>query len=140
MNLDNALHIAVAAHKGQKDKADNPYILHPLRLMMRMQTETEMIVAVLHDVVEDSDWTLDMLRDEGFSQEILAAVDCVTRREGESYQAFNERLAPNPLARKVKIADLEDNMDIRRLPTVTTEEQARMNRYLETWRYLREFA
>lgn len=77
--LERAIAIAVQAHQGQRDKAGAPYILHPLRLMMRMQTEAEMIAAVLHDVIEDTEWTPDGLRAEGFSAGIIEAIECLTR-------------------------------------------------------------
>jgi len=136
MSIEQAIQIALQAHKGQRDKAGAPYILHPLRLMLRMQNEQEMITAVLHDVVEDSEWTLDALRDAGIAQDILDAFDCLTRREHESYEEFIARLAPNPLARKVKIADLEDNMDLRRLADLRDKDQSRLQRYLKAWKFL----
>src|ERR687889_661940 len=113
--IEDAVSIAAQAHKGQKDKANAPYLLHPLRMMLRMDSEAAMMAAVLHDVVEDTDWTLERLRGEGFSAEVLDAVDCLTHRDGESYQEFVKRVRTNPIARQVKIADLEDNMNIRRV-------------------------
>jgi (p)ppGpp synthase/HD superfamily hydrolase len=85
--LERAIQIAVQAHMGQKDKGEEPYILHPLRVMFKMRTDLERMVAVLHDVVEDSEWDLDHLRDEGFPNQVLAAVDCLTRRSNESYSS-----------------------------------------------------
>jgi len=110
--LEKAISIAVEAHKGKKDKAGQIYILHPLRAMFRVDTEDEKIVAVLHDVVEDhSDvWPVKRLRKLGFPKRILDALDCVTKHEGESYEDFIKRSASNPIALKVKLADLEDNM------------------------------
>jgi (p)ppGpp synthase/HD superfamily hydrolase len=135
--LDKAILIAALAHQGQKDKVDQPYILHPLRMMLRFQAETEMIVAVLHDVVEDSpDWDFERLRAEGFSEEIVAAVDHLTRREAESYEEFVERSGKNPLARRVKLADLEDNMDLTRLKKLSGNDRARLARYHKAWRKL----
>jgi (p)ppGpp synthase/HD superfamily hydrolase len=133
--LNKAILIAAQAHLDQKDKMDRPYILHPLRMMLRFQSETEMIVAVLHDVVEDNpDWNFDRLRQEGFSEEIILAVDHLTRREDETYEEFTERAQKNPLARKVKIADLEDNMDIRRYPAeLNDKDQERLARYHRAW-------
>ena len=107
--LEDAISIAADAHKRQFDKAGAPYILHPLRMMMRMTSEAAMMTAILHDVVEDSDWTLEGLREVGFSEEVLTAIDGATNRSGESYEQFIERAATNPIARQVKIADLEDN-------------------------------
>jgi (p)ppGpp synthase/HD superfamily hydrolase len=135
-NLDTALSIAIQAHAGQQDKAGQPYILHPLRLMFQMETEEEMITAVLHDVVEDSPWTLDDLRQAGFSQAVVTAVAAVSRQPDESYEAFIERLLPNPLAAKVKRADLADNMDVRRLRTMTAKDRERIEKYHRAWQVL----
>ena len=131
--LEKAIGIAVAAHRGQKDRNGAPYILHPLRVMGRVTTTKEKIVAVLHDVVEDTDWTFDDLRQEGFSDEVLAALDRVTKREGEAYEDFVTRSGNQPLARRVKLADLEDNMDVRRLAKVSEEDGKRLERYLTAW-------
>src|SRR5215212_3273750 len=102
--LEDAIALAVEAHRGQLDKSGQPYILHPLRVMFRCQTDPQRIVAVLHDVIEDTGRTADDLRNLGYSEEILAALDCVTKRPGEPYEAFAERAAANPIARVVKIA------------------------------------
>src|SRR5436305_1493029 len=110
--LENAIRIAVEAHRGQKDRAGKPYILHPLRVMHSVETDDERIVAVLHDVVEDTYWTLERLAQEGFPPHVLNALDCVTRREGEEYSDFVERTATNAIAIRVKLADLKDNSDI----------------------------
>src|SRR5262245_11766928 len=134
--LEKAILIAAQAHLGQKDKAGAPYILHPLRLMMRMDSEDAMIAAVLHDVVEDSDCTLEQLRGEGFSEEVLHAVDCLTNRDGESYDEFIARVQPNAIARQVKIADLEDNMNVKRIGEMTPKDLARIEKYHRAWRAL----
>lgn len=134
--LEDAIQIAAEAHKGQPDKAGAPYILHPLRMMMRMKTEAEMITAILHDVVEDTDWTIEKLRERGFSEEVLEAVECVTNREGESYDQFIERAAKNPIARQVKIADLEDNMNIQRIGEIKPEDLTRLEKYHKSWHVL----
>lgn len=135
-NLERAIAIAVEAHTGQKDRYGASYILHPLRVMARVSTDPEKMVAILHDVVEDTDWTFDDLRREGFSEELIAALDCVTKREGEAYEDFVKRSAANPLARRVKTADLEDNMDLRRAEKLTEKDLERMNKYLRAWRFL----
>jgi (p)ppGpp synthase/HD superfamily hydrolase len=135
--LAKAIRIAAEVHDGQQDRFGAPYILHPLRVMMRMTSEEERIAAVLHDVIEDSDWTLHNLCKEGFSEVILQAVDCLTRRQGEPYFEYIERLKPNPLARAVKIADLEDNMDMKRIDTVTNKELDRLARYHQAWLILK---
>ena len=127
--LERALVIAAEAHQGALDKGGAPYILHPLRLMHQMTTVDEQIVALLHDVVEDSPWTLDALCAEGFSEEVVAAVDGLTRREGETYDDFIARGVTNPLARRVKRADIEDNMDLRRLGEIGEKDLERLQRY-----------
>jgi len=113
-----------------KSKGGEPYILHPLRVMFKMRTDDfERMVAVLHDVVEDSEWTLDHLRNEGFPDHVLAAVDCLTRKSDEPYEDFIERVQINTLARTVKIADLEDNLDASRLPELTDKDIERIRKY-----------
>ena len=134
--LERAILIAAQAHLGQRDKAGAPYILHPLRMMMRMESEAAMIAAVLHDVVEDSDWTLEQLRGEGFSEEVLQAVDCLTSREGETYDEFISRVRSSEIARRVKIADLEDNMNVKRIGEITPKDLARVEKYHRAWRAL----
>jgi (p)ppGpp synthase/HD superfamily hydrolase len=138
--LENAIKIAAQAHQGQKDKAGAPYILHPLRMMMRLKTEAEMITAILHDVVEDTDWTIEKLREKGFSEEVLEAVECVTNREGESYEQFIERAGKNPIARQVKIADLEDNMNIQRIGEISPKDLERLEKYHKSWSALTKAA
>jgi (p)ppGpp synthase/HD superfamily hydrolase len=134
--LEAAIQIAVQAHAGQKDKNGQPYILHPLRVMARVQTDDEKIVAILHDVVEDTSWTPDQLRKRGFPEHILQALDCVTKRAGEAYEDFVTRSASNPIAIRVKLADLEDNMDLRRLPEITPKDHERLSKYLAAHRRL----
>ncbi len=136
--LEDAIALAVQAHKGQRDKAGQTYILHPLRVMMRLDTEAERMAAVLHDVVEDTPYTLERLRELGYPQEVLFALECLTKREGEDYEAFIERVRPHPLARRVKLADLEDNMDVRRLTAVGPREAERLARYRAAWARLKE--
>ena len=136
--LIKAIDIAVECHSGQKDRAGEPYIQHPLRMMMKMKTAEEKITAVLHDVVEDSSITINDLRKEGFTENILKAVDALTKRKGESYKTSIERVKKNPLAVKVKIADLEDNMDIRRLKRITEDDRKRLNRYLKYFREIKQ--
>ncbi len=127
--LARAIAIAATAHQEQFDKAGAPYILHPLRMMQQMGTDEEKIVAVLHDVVEDTPWTLEMLRAEGFSETVLAALDGVTGRAGESYEAFIARAQSNPISRNVKLADLQDNMDTRRIRSLTEKDVERVRKY-----------
>jgi len=131
--LERAIRIAVNAHAGQKDKAGAPYILHPLRVMMKMAGDIEMIAAVLHDVIEDTACTLDKLRREGFPEEIITALDYLTRREAETYPDFIKRVKENALALRVKLADLEDNMNADRLPLITEKDRQRLAKYREAF-------
>ena len=134
--FDRALKVALKAHFGQKDRGGKAYILHPLRLAMRVKTDNEKLAALLHDVVEDSDVTLNELRELGFGEEVVEAIDCLTRREGESYQVFIERLSGNKLALRVKIEDLKDNLDLTRLENITEEDFRRIQKYLNALQYL----
>jgi len=136
--LEDAIALALEAHRGQVDKAGEVYILHPLRLMLAMTTEAERMVAVLHDVVEDSSVTLADLRARGFPEEVVVAVDCLTRREGETYEQFVERLKPNALARTAKIADLRDNLDLSRIAQPTPKDRQRQERYRRSLRLLED--
>lgn len=135
--LERAIEIAVQAHKGQQDRNGQPYILHPLRVMAQMESDETRIVAILHDVVEDSaEWDLERLRTEGFGERILTALDAVTKREGEAYADFVARSARDPLAVIVKLGDLRDNMDIRRLDELTPRAVERLGRYLAAYQLL----
>ena len=127
--LDRAIELAKQHHEGQTDKAGKPYIEHPLRVMNQVESEEEKIVAVLHDIVEDTDISLDDLRNEGFSKEVVDAVECLTKQDGENYDSYIERISFNPLAVKIKLADLEDNRDLTRLPEVTDKDLERVEKY-----------
>lgn len=135
--LEDAILLAVEAHRGQTEKGGNPYILHPLRVMFRLESETDRIVGVLHDVIEDTRYTLQDLRSIGYPEPLLQALDCLTRRETETYEEFITRIRANPLARRVKLADLEDNMDVRRLPGLTDKDAERLKKYLNAWTLLK---
>ena len=135
--LQRAIEIATEAHQGQLDKAGRDYIGHPLRVMEMGKTEDEKIVGVLHDVIEDTDWTFEKLAEEGFSQEIISALRCVTKlSENENYDDFIDRVKKNPLAVAVKINDLTDNMDIRRLPYLSDKDVKRLKKYLKAYKRL----
>ena len=127
--LDRAIELAKQHHEGQTNKAGKPYIEHPLRVMNQVESEEEKIVAVLHDIVEDTDISLDDLRSEGFSEEVVSAVECLTKQDGENYDSYIERISFNPLAVKIKLADLEDNRDLTRLPQVTDKDLERLEKY-----------
>jgi len=132
--IAKAIEIAASAHKEQKDKSGADYILHPLRVMERGQTEVEKICGVLHDVVEDSDWTFEALENEGFSAEVIATLRCVTKiSEDEEYEKFIDRISQNPIAVQVKINDLLDNMDITRLKELNEWDLKRLNKYLKAY-------
>ncbi len=127
--LEKAIEIAVEAHRGQLDKAGKIYILHPMRVMLRGKNETEQIVGILHDCVEDTPVTIEMLQLEGFSKEILDAVECVTKRQNEDYGDFIHRILENPLATQVKLYDMEDNLNRERIPFPTPKDEARFAKY-----------
>ena len=131
MNLAKAIEIAASAHSEQKDKGGSPYILHPIRVMMSLNTEEEKIVGVLHDVVEDSeDWDFDRLREEGFAEDIISALMSVTKQsDAENYEAFIERAGRNQIGRNVKIADIKDNLDVTRIGNLKEKDLLRINKY-----------
>ena len=133
---DHALRIAIRAHKGQKDKSEREYVMHPIRVAERCKDPRAKIVALLHDTIEDTNVTQEYLRSEGFPEEVIGAVLSVTKQKGENYEDFVSRAAANAIGREVKIADLEDNMDIRRLHEFTDEDVARLRKYLRAWKYL----
>jgi (p)ppGpp synthase/HD superfamily hydrolase len=135
-DLGEAVLLAVKAHYGQRDKAGAPYILHPLRLMFRQNSEAARIVAVLHDVVEDTPVTLEQLRDSGFAEEVVEAVDCLTHDPRDSYDEYIAKIKGNPIARIVKLADLEDNMRLERLSDPAEKDWERLRRYHRVWKEL----
>ena len=138
MNLERAIEIAVSAHKGVKDKGGNPYILHPFRVMLSLNSEEEKIVGVLHDVVEDAeDWTFEKLQDEGFSNQILEGLQSVTKTsEDENYDEFVQRALANTIGRQVKIADIKDNLDVTRLDILTEKDVKRLQSYKKSLKIL----
>lgn len=127
--LSKAIQIATKAHEGTVDKGGNPYILHPLRVMVQLDDNTSRIVAVLHDTVEDTDITFDNLRKEGFTEEIIKGIDSVSRRNNETYTDFIKRCKKNPIGRKVKLADIKDNSDITRIPNPSQKDYERLEKY-----------
>lgn len=135
--MERAIEIATEAHRGQLDKAGCDYIEHPLRVMAAGKSLDEKIVGVLHDVVEDTNWTFEDLAAEGFSAEVIEALRCVTKlSESEPYDKFIARVKRNPLAVAVKLNDLSDNMDIRRLPYLSDKDVKRLKRYLKAYKQL----
>lgn len=137
MNLDQQLSlatsIAIGVHKGQFDKNDKPYLNHVFRVMNAGQTLQEKIVGVLHDVIEDSDMTIEDLINYGFETDILDAVNAMTHYENEDYDEYIDRVISNPIAIRVKINDLTDNMDIRRLKIMDDESIGRLKRYFSAY-------
>jgi (p)ppGpp synthase/HD superfamily hydrolase len=133
--LEKAILFATEAHEGQRDKNGEPYILHPLRVMFKVRAQGEcevvQIAAVLHDVVEDTGATLDDIEDE-FGAFVRMTVGTLTEREGEKYTDYIERVAERPSATKIKLADLEDNMDPKRVTT----EFGLYKRYFKAYRRL----
>lgn len=129
MDIELAISVALQAHKGQFDKGGHPYILHPLAVMNRVESMEEKIVAVLHDVIEDSEVTIEELRGLGFSEEILTAIQLLTRWAEDSYEEFIEKTTTNRAARNVKIADIKENMNISRIKNPTEKDYNRLVRY-----------
>ena len=129
--IEHAIEIAANAHAGQRDKAGQPYIFHPLRVMFRVNGEHEQMAAVLHDVVEDTAITIDDLAREGFPPEVLRAVEALTKLPGETRLEAAARAAADPVARKVKLADNAENMDLSRIPNPTEKDYARCREYEE---------
>ncbi|MBC7428183.1 MAG: GTP pyrophosphokinase [Bacteriovorax sp.] len=135
-HLAKAIQIACKAHENQVDKANKPYILHPLRLMMKFENINEQIVAVLHDVIEDSETTLIDLRNAGLSDEIIDAIDALTKRPGLEYQIYLENISKNSLARSVKIEDIKDNLNLTRLQNVSDKDLERAKKYHAALQFL----
>lgn len=129
--LDDAIFLAAKYHRGQFDKGGHPYILHPLKVMHYTRSDDPEIqmIAVMHDLVEDTEVTLEYLEFMGFSQRVLDGVDALTKRDGESYADYCERIVVNMDAVIVKMADLRHNTDIRRLKGITQKDTARMQKY-----------
>ena len=131
-----ALELAVEKHKNQTDKAGNPYILHPLHVMENVNSKEGKIIAILHDIIEDTDVTEDYLLKIGLSKRIIDAVVALTRSKDMDYQEYIKNLSSNPLAKEVKLADLEHNMDLKRLPTLEEKDLDRNRKYQIAYHYL----
>jgi (p)ppGpp synthase/HD superfamily hydrolase len=136
-DLERALQIAVQSHAGQKDKSGAAYIFHPIRVMMRCTTPNAKIVALLHDVVEDTAVTFEQLEAEGFSAEVLATLRLVTHHPDVPYEEYIGHIMADRTAVEVKIADLEDNSDIRRLQEIDERTVARLTKYLSAYRRMK---
>jgi len=136
--LEKAIKIALTAHENQVDKGGKTYVLHPLRLMVQMPTEELQIIAVLHDVVEDSSYTFEDLIKEGFTAEVIEALRALTKQENEQYDDFIQRVKKNPLAIQVKIADLKDNSNVDRIQNPTEKDLERVKKYKKAIEFLNE--
>ena len=134
--LERAIEIAARTHAGQLDKGGAPYILHPLRVMLRVAPGVQQIVAVLHDVVEDSAVTFEDLEREGFSAEVISGLRAVTKVEGESYEDFVARVALDPVGKAVKLADLMENSDLSRIAEPSQKDLERVAKYGRAIQYL----
>lgn len=134
--FDKAVEIATKAHEGQSDKSGKPYIGHVMRVAQRCKTQKSKVIALLHDVIEDTPITPNELKAEGIPADIVEAVLTLSRRQDEPYEEYINRVVPHPLCCEVKIADLEDNMDIRRLTEIGESDVIRLKKYLKAWKTL----
>lgn len=134
--LEKAYKLCLEKHAGQTDKVGKPYFMHPFRVAERCDTTEQKIVALLHDTIEDTDVTPDFLSAMGFPQNIVEGILAVTRRDDEDYFEFIKRASENPIGRVVKIHDLEDNMDIKRLESIDDRMKERLNRYIRSYHFL----
>ena len=127
--LAKAIELAKDSHKNQIDKAGKPYIGHCLRVMNSLNTPEDRIVGILHDSIEDTDLTIENLKNEGFSDLILAAIYAITKQDNEDYENYLKRIISNPIALRVKIADMKDNMDLNRIKNPTEKDYLRLAKY-----------
>ena len=134
--LQFALELAIQKHKNQKDKSGKPYILHPIHVMETVKSDDAKIVAVLHDIIEDTDVTEEDLLNAGLSKHIVDAIVILTRSRDEDYMDYVKNLSSNPLAKEVKLADLQHNMDLRRLSTLKERDLDRNRKYQIAYHYL----
>ena len=134
--IEKAIEIAARHHAGDTDKAGKPYLLHPLRLMFAVRSPFEMMAAVLHDVVEDTPVTLQDLESEGFHPDVIAAIDALTKKPGESRLEAAARAAQDPIALVVKLADVTDNMDLSRIADPKDRDFERLKEYEEVKKLL----
>ena len=126
---EKAYEIAKKVHLGQIDKAGEDYIKHPEKVASFVNSDEEKAVAYLHDVIEDTELTLEDLREYGFSEEVLEAVDVITKKKGQDYQTYLNSVKENKLARVVKLADLRHNSDLTRLINITEKDIERKEKY-----------
>lgn len=139
VGIEEAIELAVDKFRGVRDKGGQPYILHCLRVMLRQEGEAAQQAGLLHDLVEDTDVTLADLATMKFAPDVIDAVDAMTHREDVSYADYVLRLASNPIARRIKLADLEDNYRIDRValrPGLEERDQRRLSKYILTHQFL----
>ena len=136
--LEKAIALAATQHAGQLDKGGQPYILHPLRLMLQFSNPTLQIIAVLHDILEDTSTTAEDLEELGFSAEIIQAIQALTKQTGESRLETVKRTVLNPLATQVKYVDVLDNMNLSRINNPTARDFARLEEYKEVLEILKQ--
>ena len=133
-----AMKLCFTAHKNQTDKSGLPYVFHPFHLAEQMPDEYTTVAALLHDVIEDTDYTFEALADMGFPEEILSALRLLTHDESIPYMEYIAQIKENPIARAVKLADLRHNSDLTRLDTITPRDMERAKKYQEALRLLEE--
>ena len=136
--LEKAIALAATQHAGQLDKGGQPYILHPLRLMLQFSNSTLQIIAVLHDILEDTATTTEDLEALGFSAEIIQSIQALTKQTGESRLQAAKRTTLNPLATQVKYVDVLDNMNLSRINNPTARDFARLEEYKEVLEILKQ--
>lgn len=134
--LEKAIIIATKAHSGQVDKGGHPYILHPLAVMMNVETNVEKIVAVLHDVLEDTELTLNDLESEGFGYDVLIPLEILTKGKGVSYDDYIKQIAKNNVARNVKMQAIRNNMDLSRIENLSKKDFERNKKYKKALHFL----
>jgi len=137
--LDRAIAIAAVEFEGKFDKGGKPYILHCFYVMNKVRhvSAVAMIAAVLHDLIEDTKWTFDDLRKEGFSEEVITILDCLTHRDGEAYEDYIKRISMNRLATLIKLRDLEHNCKVTRMKGLRKKDFDRLEKYLRAVEYLK---
>ena len=131
-----ALKLCFEAHKDQTDKSGMPYVFHPFHLAEQMKDEDTTVVALLHDVIEDTDYTVDDLDDMGFSERVISAIELMTHDDEVPYMEYVAEIKKNPIAREVKLADLRHNSDVTRLDVITPWDEKRAKKYAEAIKLL----
>ena len=135
--LEIAIELAIKYHKGQIDKGGNAYILHPLEVMNNVDRMESKIVAVLHDIIEDTECTVDTLREWGINEDAIESINVLTHKEGMSYMEYITEISYDFIATKVKLADLKCNMDLSRLNRkITNKDLERNKKYMKAYYFL----